>query len=110
MTAFDPCASVRRQAVALLRAEERWVPATWLKHVLGVASVTNALRPAIRAGELETVTVEGLAYYRFRPRRVAPVAEPVEAQRPRRFQLVPVWPPGFVPRFDEALPCRPGGA
>ena len=101
--------SRRARAVDILRAEACWLSASALRQRLGFrASLSATLAPALRDGELWTQEIEGRRYYRARRSQDdAQPPGPAAAVAPgagRRFQLQPVWPPGFVPRLADPLP------
>ncbi|HEX7639843.1 MAG TPA: hypothetical protein VF457_15710 [Burkholderiaceae bacterium] len=99
--------SRRARAVDILRAEACWLSASALRERLGFrASLSATLAPALRDGELWTQELEGRRYYRARGARDAhpPLGPADPPAAPRRFQLQPVWPPGFVPRLADPLP------
>lgn len=94
MTPYSPReGSLVANVVAIVRKQNpEWVSAVAIKRDLGLNyKITNSLAPAIENGLLEVQVTHGRAYYRL--------AQPKPATH--RFQLTPVWPPGFVSRWDE---------
>jgi hypothetical protein len=93
MSTYTPApGSVAARVIEFVRKQPRgWVPAMQIKCELGIGDkIAAALAPALRHGLLESQTAVGRTYYRL----------PSPKRATHRFQLNPVWPPGFVSKWD----------
>jgi hypothetical protein len=102
----NPLGSARTRALELLRESKTWMRAADVRRRIGYpASLTMPLAPDVRDGHVLRAEANGQVFYCIAGVTApAPLSLPGAPMPPsatgRRFQLQPVWPPGFVPRYD----------